>query len=120
MAAEGETLRLIAWTPDATLLDVEAVAWVHVKLANNKDVTFWPGHAPLLAETIAETIRYEDRNGPQHVEFPSGMLRVRDNVVTLFLDRTAGDAAPDRDKTSSRSFDRLAESLLAALPPAGR
>jgi hypothetical protein len=98
-------------------LDVGELAWVHVKLANNKSVTIWPGHAPLLAETIAETIRYEDQNGAQRVEFPAGILDVNDDVVTLFLDRVAGDPMWNGEKSSTKgAFDRLAEYLLADLP----
>ena len=118
--ADPERLHLIVWTPDATLLEVEQAAWVHVKLANNNGVTIWPGHAPLLAETVAETLRYEDRNGAQRIEFPSGTLQVSNNRVTLFLDRAVGDSSWDRGEAGSRQFDRLAETLLTALPPAVR
>ena len=119
MAAPKE-LHLIVLAPESTLLDARQVAWVHIKLANNKGVTIWPAHAPLLAETATETIHYEDQNGAQHVEFPSGILAVHDNVVTLFLDRTTGDSALYREKTSTGPLDRLAETLLAGSSSAVR
>lgn len=112
MAASRE-LRLTVLAPDATLLDVKEVTWVHVKLANNRGVTIWPAHAPLLAETLTGTVRYEDQSGAQRVEFPSGILQVRDNVVTLLVDRTAGDSALGREKTSTGPLDRLSRTLLA-------
>jgi F0F1-type ATP synthase epsilon subunit len=105
-------------TPDETLLDLDKVAWVHVKLTNGKGVTIWPAHAPLLAETIAETMRYEDQSGAQRIELPPGTLQVCDNVVTCFLDRAIGDSSRDQAAVGSDQFDRLADTLLSALPRA--
>ena len=80
-----ERLRLTAITPSTTLIDAESVEWVHVALAGNKSLTVWPGHASLLAETVADVVRYADTAGTHMVELPPGILRVQDDAVTVFL-----------------------------------
>ncbi len=110
--AGSDVLRLIAWTPAETLLDVDGVAWVHVELANGRGITIWPGHAPLLAETVAETVRYRDRRGAQRVEFPAGILKVQEDTVTLFLTGGAGEPLSAPAAQSARRFERLADTLL--------
>ena len=45
-------------TPIKTLLDVEGVAWVQVRLADGGGIGIYPGHAPLLAETVTAPLRY--------------------------------------------------------------
>jgi hypothetical protein len=47
------SLRLIVTTPAETILDVPDVRWVQARLADGGGIGIWPGHAPLLAETVA-------------------------------------------------------------------
>ena len=51
-------MRLTVLTPAETLLEVEGVKWVRVQLADGGRISIWPGHAPLLAETVAAALRY--------------------------------------------------------------
>jgi len=51
-------LRLTVLTPAETLLEVEGVKWVRVQLADGGGISIWPGHAPLLAETVAAALHY--------------------------------------------------------------
>jgi F0F1-type ATP synthase epsilon subunit len=110
----AERLRLTVLTPSATVIDAEQVQWVHVKLAETKPLTVWPGHAPLLAETTSEALRYADESGSHTVDLPAGVLQVRENTVTLFLAGTLGEQAWPEEE--GERFDRLADTMLAGHP----
>ena len=99
----AEPLRLVAWTPSETLIDAEQVEWVHVKLAGGKGLTIWPGHAPLLAETVAETVRYTDGDGTHTLDLSSGILQIEGSTVTIYLSQ-AGSLVEAEGR-----YDRLAE-----------
>ncbi|MBL7201046.1 MAG: hypothetical protein ISS56_12980 [Anaerolineae bacterium] len=106
----AELLRLVAWTPSDTLIDAQQVEWVHVTLAGGKGLTIWPGHAPLLAETVAETVRYIDRGGEHTTDLPSGILQIQDGTVTIFLSQAGSQAEAEG------RYDRLAEMPRSPLP----
>ena len=63
-------MRLTVLTPAETLLEVEGVKWVRVQLADGGGISIWPGHAPLLAETVAAELRYTGGRVPSTVEGP--------------------------------------------------
>jgi F0F1-type ATP synthase epsilon subunit len=109
----AEPLRLVVWTPSQTLIDVEDVSWVHVVLANDKGLTLWPGHGPLLAETAIDALSYGDASGTHTSDLPSGIIEVDGNVVTLFLARTLEEetSAPEE----GQRYERLAGEMLEAL-----
>ena len=109
----AEPLRLIVWTPSETVLEAEQVGWIHVKLAQAKTLTIWPGHAPLLAETVAEELGYGDEEGTHTIELPAGILQVRDSTVTLFLAGTLGGVSWPED--SGKRLERLAQTIPDAL-----
>lgn len=121
-----ELLHLTVLTPAGTLLDVADVAWVQVLLADGGGLGIYPGHAPLLAETRAATLRYTTAVGTstgapmedhQTEELEGGILQIAANRVLLL---TAGAllAPPDGSsppEAETQPFDRLAGALLAAL-----
>ena len=108
----AKSLRLIIWLPGETLLDAERVAWVHVTLATDKGLTIYPGHAPTLAETVADQIRYECDGQVHRLDLPAGVLYVRDNVVTLFLAHMVGEVQTMARGGEQLAFDRLARTLI--------
>lgn len=63
-------MRLTVLTPAETLLEVEGVKWVRVQLADGGGISIWPGHAPLLAETVAAALCYAEGPVPSRVEGP--------------------------------------------------
>jgi F0F1-type ATP synthase epsilon subunit len=111
----ADPLRLIVWTPSETVVDAERVQWVHVRLAGAKTLTIWPEHAPLLAETISEALRYADASGTHAIDLPAGVLYVRENTVTLFLAGTLGEQSWLEEE--GERFDRLAETMLSGQVP---
>jgi len=106
-----EPLRLQVLTPTERLLDIEGVAWVQVQLADGGPIGIHPGHAPLLAETVAAPLRYADESGEQTIALEAGILQVdRSGVLIL----TSGPTqAPERTQAAEGPrFDRLAHALL--------
>jgi F0F1-type ATP synthase epsilon subunit len=107
------SLRLRVLTPVETLLEVEETRWVHVRLADGAGITIYPGHAPLLGETVSGVLRYADARGEHEFGATSGILHVEGNHIRLF---TGGESAPgDPGKPSAvaqaRRFERLAREL---------
>lgn len=109
-------LRLTVLTPAETLLDVAEAAWVQVQLSDGGGIGIYPGHAPLLAETVAAPVRYADESGEHALDLEAGILQVELDGVMIF---TSGTAQPESLKAPSDSegahFDRLARALFTTL-----
>ena len=90
----AEPLRLVVWTPSATVLDVEPVEWVHVELAGERSLTIWPGHLPMMGQAVPAALRYADKEGRHGLDLPPG---------------------EDEGGGERRHFDRLAEALVASV-----
>ena len=109
--------RLTVMTPPQVLLEAEGVAWVQARLADGGPIGIYPGHAPLLAETVVAPLRYADTSGEHTIDLGAGILQVSEENVTVF----AGSAKPGEgsgplpDLESDKHFDRLAQELLAKL-----
>lgn len=114
-----EPLRLLVLTPAAALLDVEGVRWIQVRLADGGGLGILPGHAPLLAETVAAPLRYADADGEHALDLDAGILQIAPSGVTLFTSGLQGEtpatwtAAPEE----SPHFERLAHELRASRQP---
>ena len=111
----AERLRLTAHTPSETLIEADNVEWVHVTLAGDRFLTIWPGHAPLLGETMAESVRYVDSTGQHEMDLLAGILHVRDDVVTFLLAGALGEGpaeeSPPRPGEKGERLDRLIETI---------
>jgi F0F1-type ATP synthase epsilon subunit len=107
-------LRLTVLTPAETLLDTEGVSWVQARLADGGGIGIYPGHAPLLAETIAAPLRYADPSGEHTLEAEAGILQVDGDIVTILTSGRAETLGISRtpDVLSGERFDRLAQELL--------
>jgi F0F1-type ATP synthase epsilon subunit len=124
-----ELLHLTVLTPAETLLDVEEVAWAQVRLADGGGIGIYPGHAPLLAETVTAPLRYADRAGEHTLDLEAGILQVDRGGVTV-LASGVSQTSEDFDEfgravsqppeilaevSAVAHFDRLAQELLAAV-----
>ncbi|RLC68246.1 MAG: hypothetical protein DRI48_00025 [Chloroflexi bacterium] len=112
-----EPLRVMVLTPAETLLDVTEVEWVQVQLADGCGIGVYPGHAPLLAETVTAPIRYALKASGEHtLDLEAGILQISEEGVTIL---TSGSPQPDEDSlpcsVDSARFDRLARELLSRL-----
>jgi F0F1-type ATP synthase epsilon subunit len=131
-----ELLRLTVLTPARTLAQAEDVAWVQARLADGCGIGIYPGHAPLLAETVTAPLRYADPTGEHALDLEAGILQIERGSVTIFTRRTNGrrfnvrnvrsglarreDTGREHSPQTSqageeRRFDRLAQALLDTL-----
>lgn len=110
-------LHLEVLTPAAKLLDVAEAEWVHLRLADGTGLSIYPGHASLLAETVAAPLRYADQSGEQTFNIEAGILQVEDNNVMLFTrgELDAAEIGKPATVSSERRFERLARELHARL-----
>ena len=117
----SEPFRLTVLTPEQTLLDVHRVAWVQAQLADGGPIGVYPGHAPLLAQTVAAPLRYQDPSGEHTLDLNAGILQVSGEGVTVFASTMTSEVSGEPQvRTSSEvsqdeRFDRLAQELLGAL-----
>ncbi len=81
-------LRLVVLTPEESVLDVSGVRWVQAQLVDGGGIGIWPGHAPLLAETVAAPLRYADKSGEHALPLVGGILRATPGRVTIYTART--------------------------------
>jgi F-type H+-transporting ATPase subunit epsilon len=84
-------LRLAVLTPAETLLDAGEVAWVQARLADGGGIGIYPGHAPLIAETVTAPLRYADPSGEYTLDLEAGILQVDHDGVTIL---TSGPPQP--------------------------
>jgi F0F1-type ATP synthase epsilon subunit len=108
----ADPLRLRVMTPTETLLDVRDVLHVSVQLADGGSIGLRPGHAPLLAETVAARLTYYIGETEHTFEAQAGILFVEGGVITIF---TSGSGQFQIDDSGAEGFDRLASSLLNTL-----
>ncbi|MCD4739073.1 MAG: hypothetical protein K8R89_07435 [Anaerolineae bacterium] len=108
---------LIILTPVKELLQARDVSRVQVQLADDVGLGIYPGHAPLLAETVAAPLRYEVGGEEHELQLDAGILHILANEeVVLYVPgelRAQGDL--QAEKPESARFERLAQTLLAAL-----
>ncbi len=112
-----EQLRLIVKTPAETLLDQRRISKITVRLADGGGLSIYPGHAPLLAETVQAPVRYEDPVGEHEIALDSGILHVtRDAVWCLVPGKLRREAVLEVEAQERKQrFDRLTKLLLDTL-----
>ena len=79
-------MRLEVLTPERSVLVVEAVQKVRLKLGDGGWLSIYPRHAPLIAETLGGALHYVTADGEQVRELPAGLLHVTPAQVTIFLE----------------------------------
>ncbi len=112
-------------TPTRTLLDARGVTRVQVQLADGAGADYpsplgiYPGHAPLLAETVSAPLVYVDAAGEHTLDLATGILYVKrqpEPRITIFTSGLAGDAEQSTsDVDADVHFDRLAQALMSSL-----
>jgi F0F1-type ATP synthase epsilon subunit len=115
-----EPLRLMVLTPAEILLEVPEADWIEGHLADGAPIGIYPGHAPLIAETVDAPLRYADAGGQHTIDLGGGILQVSDGLVTILicgrtLDVAEASRAGTRIPEEDARFDRLARGLLVRL-----
>lgn len=99
------TLALTIRSPQRQLLHVDSVRWVQVPLADGGSIGILPGHAPLLAATVAAPLRYATDDGDHSLPLAAGILHIGRKTVTIYTAELTDDTEqPTR-------FVRLLQSL---------
>lgn len=107
---QPRTFTLHVVTPAQTLLAAFEVNWVQAQLADGGSIGIWPGHAPLLAQTVAGPLTYADAQGHHLVVLAAGIMQIEDKGITIFSRGLATDESP-----SPSQFERLTRELSARL-----
>jgi F0F1-type ATP synthase epsilon subunit len=112
-----EPFHLKVLTPERTLLEAEGVTQVRARLADGGPIGIYPGHAPLLAETVAAPLRYADASGEHAIDLNAGILQIKSTDVTIFTDSAKPEAELEslQDPEDDRHFDQLAQELMTTL-----
>jgi F0F1-type ATP synthase epsilon subunit len=112
----ADLLRLIVKTPVEVLLDKRRISKISVRLADGGGLSIYPGHAPLLAETVKGPLRYQDPAGEHELALGGGVLHVtREAVWLLVPGKLRREALPAVEAEEQRErFERLTQLLLAS------
>lgn len=115
-------LHLNILTPAEYLYEIKAVQWIEAQLADGGGIGIWPGHAPLLAETVTGPLCYADDNGEQAVGLAAGILQITAaGQVTIFtsglaevdgVQRPFPAAVDDELEQAQKQYGRLVRTLL--------
>jgi F0F1-type ATP synthase epsilon subunit len=110
-------MRLQVLTPAETLLEVEEVKWVRVRLSDGTGLSIYPGHARLLAETVTAPLWYADETGERTFDVEAGIVQVENHDVTLFTSGKpeVAETAEPLAVAQEREFGRLARELRGRL-----
>jgi F0F1-type ATP synthase epsilon subunit len=102
------TLRILS--PDGQVLEASQLQEVVVPLADGGPIGIRPKHAPLIAETVAGKVKILKPGESTEVELFSGLLTVRDNIVTIL---TTGEVEETNTQvyTATEAIDQLTETL---------
>ncbi len=113
----SDLLQLIVLTPAQTLLEASNVQWLKVELADVLPLAIYPGHAPLVAETVAGPFAYADEAGEHTLNLEAGVLKVLSGAVTLFTPGSGELQVPEvgEEVEVAERFDRLARTLMESL-----
>ncbi|MBM4431807.1 MAG: hypothetical protein FJ026_15895 [Chloroflexi bacterium] len=104
-------LQLTVQTPRQIVLDAADVRWVQAQLADGGGIGIWPGHAPLLAETVAGPLRYADDSGEHELLLRAGILRIVAQQVTIYTTGSASARELERPRDLRPGKHRLAAAL---------
>jgi F-type H+-transporting ATPase subunit epsilon len=120
-----EPFRLVVLTPVQTLLTATDVAWAQIQLADGGPIGIYPGHAPLLAETVDGPLRYADESGEHSLHLRAGILSISQDGVTVLTAGQAQDGSeadreaevsPEetgvREEAEKLRFERLVQASL--------
>ena len=109
----NDRFSLVVLTPEKKLLDVEAKS-VRVILADGGSMGILPGHAKLIAATVAGDLDYLDMQGnKQHIKLGGGILLVDGDLVQVLTNTLYAEELEDSE--DDVLFDRMTSEIISRL-----
>jgi F0F1-type ATP synthase epsilon subunit len=114
-----ELLSFTVVTPSGSLVDVQEVRKVRVRLVDKGLLSVYPYHAPLIGETLSGEVLFIVGDQERRLNLRSGILFVRENSISVYTSGELGEEstesrAEDEAERAER-FDRLASVLMSTL-----
>ena len=109
-----DILTLVVVTPEKKLLEVETKS-VRVLLADGVSMGILPGHAKLIAATLAGDLDYLDIQGSKsQIKLGSGILLV-DNDLVQVMTNVLYEEYSEEDKEEDNLMDRITREIIEKL-----
>ena len=83
-----EPLKLEILSKSQTVLEADSVAWVQVQLADGGSIGIYPGHTPLIAETIVAPLRYALDDTVHSITLDAGILMIEKGKVFVLAEES--------------------------------
>lgn len=109
-----QLLNLLILSPVETILNIDKVQSIRVRLKGDSWLSIYPGHAPLLAELMPDKLVYSIDGSQAEVNITSGIMKVSKNQVTVFVSDPQNSAAIGHNDQQDR-FDTLARKLMETM-----
>lgn len=110
-----DKLTLVVVTPEKKLLEVETKS-VRVLLADGGSMGILPGHAKLIAATLAGDLDYLDMQGRKlHIKLGSGILLVDNDLVQVMTNILYEEYREEEDKEEDNLMDRITREIIEKL-----
>ncbi len=109
-AASDLTLRVIS--PEGVIFEANQLFNVVIPLVDGGSIGIRPKHAPLIAETVTGSVRYQSQAGEEVLDTLAGVLEVRDNIVTILTAGSIEESDAEFSQSPETVYDRLIETLV--------
>lgn len=112
MMRSDNLLVLKVITPEGLIIQKTHLNAINIPLAGVSSIGVRPGHAPLIAETAQGTVRYRDADSEEKINLYSGVLEIKNNVVTIL---SAGEIEISSSKaveSPENKYKRLMQTLV--------
>lgn len=113
-------LSLRVLTPDGLILEETSLTSINIPLVAGGNIGIRPGHAPLIAETALGRIKYRKNKEQFEVQFHSGIVNIRNNVVLILTAGKVSETNSFQEDTNNLEYERLMQSLLEKITPEKR
>jgi F0F1-type ATP synthase epsilon subunit len=105
-------LSLKVITPEGAIVEMEGLTAINVQLVDDNPIGIRPGHAPLLSSMKQGVIKIKSTTGPESIGLRAGVLKIRNNQVTILTSGALGDANLEPSQPDQNEFERLMNTLV--------
>jgi F0F1-type ATP synthase epsilon subunit len=92
----AKSLVLSVLTPAGPLASDRRIGWLQARLADGGSIGIWPGHAPLLAETVSGTVRFLDGSRERSLDLQAGILHIDASGATILTPGEVSASGPPK------------------------